>query len=209
LSTVGTRSLFVGLSAIVIAIILTTTGPFPPNSGGPYPSDQASTSVASIDGLQLSLEISASRLLSGGSIVVNVSETNTNATPLNQSAARSWAVSGLRTDGCYASIYPFGVAIYYGHYTAQNISSGSPLNLFPALPCPLFIRYVSGYYFQQHSDLAVVLPGNGPPVAMASGFAARGNYTHGTTLQHFSPGMYTVVAGDEWGSLAFLYFVVA
>jgi hypothetical protein len=193
----------VAATVLVSSVVLIPSGPGVTVTSGP-----TSSSVSSADGLRLTLQISSASVGQGGSVTINVTETNTNDSPLNKSASNGWAVSGLRMSECYSSVYPFGVAVYEGHYTGQNVSEAKPLNLYPLVPCPLLIRYISGYYFQPSSDMAVVLPGSGPGMAMASGLSAKGNYTAGSSLTYFAPGEYTVVAGDEWGSLAFLYFTV-
>ncbi|MDE1857728.1 MAG: hypothetical protein KGI26_01495 [Thaumarchaeota archaeon] len=202
-------STFIGVAAVVvIAILASALGLFPARSGVPVPSGADSTSVMSAGGLRLSLQISTTSDRQGGSVGINVTETNTNPAHVNESAATKWAVTGLHMDACYASIYPFGVAVYPGHYTAQNISSAKAVNLYPLVPCPLLIRSISGYYFKPSSSVVVVLPGTGPGVPMTSGVVAAGNYTSGTNVNPFARGSYTVVAGDEWGSLVFLYFAV-
>ena len=201
--------MFIAVVAIVaVAVLASAVGVFPPG-GVPTVRGQSSVSVSSVDGLRLTLKIGTQADSLGGSVVINASEVNANSFPLNESAASRWAVGGLRLGACYSSVYPFGVAVYRGHYTQQNISSAVPLNLYPAVPCPLLIRYISGYYFQPSSDAALILPGSGPGVPMASGVVAAGNYTSGNTLSRFTQGPYTVAAGDEWGALAILYFTLA
>ncbi|HKT21703.1 MAG TPA: hypothetical protein VJR06_03640 [Nitrososphaerales archaeon] len=207
MSDLASRSLFVGAAVLIVVGVFVTAG-MVPGSTGPT-TGQNNVSVASVDGLSLALRISTTALGRGGSIVINVTETNANSSPLNESAASHWAIGGLRMNACYSSIYPFGAGVFDGHYAEQNISSAKPLNLYPLLPCPLLIRYISGYYFQPSSDLALVLPGSGSSTAMTSGLSSRGNFTSGTNVTYFAPGQYTVVAGDEWGSLAFLYFTVS
>ena len=194
---------------VAVVVLASSVGLFPAGPGVTVASGPNSSSVASVDGLRLTLQISSDSINPGGSLTINITETNTNASPLNESTSSAWAVSRLRVGECYSSIYPFGVAIYQGHYTEKNASGARPLNLYPLVPCPLLIRYVSGYYFQPSSDIAVVLPGSGQGLAMASGVLAQGNYTSGSVLDRFAPGQYTVAAGDEWGALTFLYFSVA
>ena len=202
-------STFIGVAAVVvIAVLASALGVFQTHSGVPVQSGPDSASVMSAVGLRLSLQVSTTRVQQGGSVRINVTETNTNPAPVNESAATKWAVTGLRMGACYASIYPFGVAVYAGHYTAQNISSAKALNLYPLVPCPLLIRYISGYYFEPSGNVAVFMPGIGPGVPMTSGVVAAGNYTSGSDVNSFASGSYTVVAGDEWGSLVFLYFAV-
>lgn len=189
-------SLAISIALLPVVPGVTTTGPGP-----------TSASTSSADGLRLTLRISGTQISTGGSITINVTETNTLATALNISAGKNWPATGLRMSPCYTSVYPFGVAVYQGHYTKVNISTAKPLNIYPLLLCPLLFRYISGYYFAPNSDSAMVLPGSTPSIHMTSGVAASGNYT-GSTKNGFNPGEYTVAAGDEWGALVLLYFAV-
>ena len=191
------------VAALAISIALLPMMPGITTTGiGP-----TSASVASADGLRLTLRISGTQIPTGGSVTINVTETNTRAATLNISAGKNWPVSGLRMSPCYTSVYPFGIAVYQGHYAKDNISAAKPLNIYPLLLCPLLFRYISGYYFAPSSDSAMILPGSGSPLRMTSGVAASGNYT-GTNQNGFNPGEYTVAAGDEWGALVLLYFAV-
>ncbi|MDG6901452.1 MAG: hypothetical protein JRM80_05765 [Nitrososphaerota archaeon] len=195
-------------AAVMVAAFALTLGQTPGSGTTTTSPDQKSASTTSVDGLRLTLEISGTTVEAGGEIAINATESNTLATPLNVSAARSWPLQGLSMGACYESVYPFGVAVYQGRYTSAN-ATAKPLNLYPLVPCPLLIRYISGYYFEPSSDLAVVLPGSGSPMPMAAGLASAGNYSSGTTVTKFAPGDYTVAAGDEWGTVVFLYFDVA
>ena len=209
MSTRTGTPVFVIVTAIVVVVALATTLSFAP--GGTRTTTTVGPTSAyatSPDGLRLTLQISGSQIQQGGSVAINVTETNTNTKPLNQSAKTAWAIQGLRMNACYDSVYPFGVAVYKGHYTVDNLSFASRLNLYPFEPCPLLIRYISGYHFQPASDMALVLPGSGSSLPMAAGVIASGNFTSGDSRTNFMPGVYTVVAGDEWGSLVFLYFAI-
>jgi hypothetical protein len=164
------------------------------------------TSVDSQHGLQLRLSLNANEMVGeGGSILVNASEFNSQSGPNNVTKSDQWLVQ--TTLGACPNVYvqPFGVAVYAGYYTSQNVSQGAQLQIFPITACPMFLRLVTGYEFQPSSDLATVLPGSGTTpmtgsVDINSTYAALGQSTP------LLPGTYTVVAADEWGAIAFLYF---
>ncbi len=141
-----------------------------------------------------------------------MSDYNPSTVELNLSKESAWALDGLSTGECPSLYYPFGVAVFQGRYTSANVSQAVPLRIFPAVPCPMLVRYITGYLFQPMSDNATVLPGTGE-VPMATGVSVSGTYDMGANqlngLMPFAPGSYTVAAGDEWGNLAFAYFVVA
>lgn len=117
---------------------------------------------------------------------------------------------------CPSGIYPFGIALLEGWYSVSNASQGTPLRVFPTVPCPLLVRYITGYLFSPSSDQALILPTFQSNVAilMASNLTLNGNYAglagsgsnssfsvQNTHPQPLVPGLYTVVAGDEWGAL--------
>lgn len=178
----------------------------------PQPVPQAPTQAheASPSGLWLELSINEGAVEPGQPLVITVDSYNPTSGSLNVTADRSWAVQGLRVNSCYSSVYPFGVAVYQGSYTAANVTRGQPLQIFPNVPCPLLIRLVTGYYFSPESSNASVLPGTGPAIPISANVSVTGTYSdQGSTAQPLSPGTYTVVAGDEWGALVFLQFQVS
>jgi hypothetical protein len=165
----------------------------------------------SAGGLIIRSELNSSRIASGATVGITVSDYNPSSMELNLSKESVWAVDGLSTGGCPSLYFPFGIAVYQGRYTSANLSQAVPLQIFPATPCPMLVRYITGYLFQPTSDNATVLPGSGA-VPMAMGVSVSGTYNatgnHYGQLTTFTPGTYTVVAGDEWGNLAFAYFIV-
>jgi hypothetical protein len=167
--------------------------------------------------LQLRLSVNASS--TGGSdgnvtVSIRVDEYNTLATANNVSKATQWGLDGLALGSCGTQIYPFGVALYSGTYTAANVSKAEPLQIFPIAPCPMFLRLITAYLFQPTSDLAVVLPGgpNATATPMSANVTATALYTTGAGQSSppapLGPGTYTVVAGDEWGSIVTVQFTV-
>jgi phenolic acid decarboxylase len=76
---------------------------------------------------------------------------------------------------------------------------------------------VNAYVFQPSSDIASVFYFDSfdpnPDLIdfkISSGITVTGYWLNGqeTTPHNFTPGVYTVVGGDEWGALAVLHFVV-
>ncbi|MGD0395905.1 MAG: hypothetical protein ABSB26_03235 [Nitrososphaerales archaeon] len=165
----------------------------------------------STESLLVRLELNSSRIASGATLGIIVSDYNPSTMELNLSRESGWALEGLSTGGCPSLYYPFGIAVFQGRYTSANASQTVPLRIFPVVPCPMLVRYITGYLFQPKSDNATVLPGTGE-VPMGTGFSVSGAYSADGNrlngLTPFAPGNYTVAAGDEWGNLAFAYFVV-
>ena len=186
-------------------------------STGTQTTTSISTEVGGPQNLRLELSVNASSAGgSGGNETVSilVDAYNTLASANNVSTASHWALDRLSLGSCGYGVYPFGVAMYLGVYTAGNVSGGQPLRIYPFVPCPLFIRLVTGYLFQPTSDLAVLLPGgtNASATPVAANLTATAEYSVGAAPSSapspIGPGTYTVVAGDEWGSLVFVHFTV-
>jgi len=190
--------------------VLLVNGPFLQGQGAPSPIQHPTqVSQASSSGLRLDLAISQSELAPGQALVISVDSYNPTNKPPNVTAERSWALQGLRADSCYSSVYPFGVAVFQGNYAVGNVSQGTPLQIFPNVPCPLFIRLVTGYYFSPDSSNATILPGTGSAISISVNLTLTGTYPgQGTSPTSFPAGTYTVVAGDEWGTLVLLHFRV-
>ena len=173
-----------------------TTGPVGENA-----------SAASMYSLELLVSMNATEVLPGETVQVTLSEFNTMSAVNNVSASQNWPVQ-VSLGSC-SNIYdqPFGIAVYAGHADSQNLSQGKQLRIFPVVPCPMYIRLVTGYEFQPLSDLAVVLPSSGASPSPLDGNVYL-SMTYSPQAQQFAPGTYTVVAADEWGALVFLYFAV-
>jgi len=169
------------------------------------------TSALSPNGLQLQVSVNATNLSPGEALQISLSEYNTLATINNVRAEKNWGVSGLALGPC-PNVYaqPFGVAVFHGRYTAQNVSQATPLKIFGLTACPMYIRLITGYVFLPKSIYAAVMPGGdlttGTP--MSADLTVNGVYTAGTQSHPLDPGIYTIVAGDEWGTIEFLYVSV-
>jgi hypothetical protein len=169
------------------------------------------TTAQSVNGLQLHLSVDAAALTPGEPLQINVSEYNTLSTNNNVGAAKNWGVNGLTIGACPGiNVLPFGVAVIQGHYDAGSISQGTPLVLFAAVPCAQLRRLITGYDFLPDSSNAVIMPGGdlASPTPMSAAETVKGTYSQGFQLTPLSSGVYTVVAGDEWGALEFLYITV-
>lgn len=210
------------MATVVVVVVVATAALFYlPGGPGATSSSTAdtssSTATGSANGLQLRLSLNATSLAEGGALGISVSEFNTQTTANNVTKARDWAVTGLSLGPCATegySIYPFGVAVYKGAYTGSNLSGASPLDIYPTVACPMFLRLVTGYLFQPLNDSAVILPSNGAsPTPMRATLAVNGTYAvdHAaleSSPQPLAPGVYTVAGGDEWGALVTLRFTV-
>ena len=167
-----------------------------------------STYADSAYGLQLVLSLNTTEILAGQTVQVNVGEFNALERVNNVTKGGDWQVPAVLSACPNMNDQPFGIALYRGYYTAANVSNGVQLQIFPPTVCPMYIRLVTGYAFQAESNLAAIIPGSG--LAPMNASISITTIEQGDVAQTppLSGGLYTVVAADEWGGLAFLYFQV-
>ena len=174
--------------------------------------------------LKLELSINSSRIQSGQAVNISVSLFNTLSRINNVTGASGWAIPVLQNFS--GDFFPCpaweSVLVSSGYYTQANISSSIPMNVSISSPsyCPnLDFR---NYVFQPNSSQAAAYgvfensSGITYNTALTSsnvitGFVSlyesnSGNITISSTP--FSDGAYTIAAGDEWGQMVLLHFVV-
>jgi hypothetical protein len=195
-------------STVTPAISSPTTG---------FTSDKSVT-VTSQNGLNLSLSMRSTAFQAGEEVTVIIDEQNTFATENDVSTAKKWPLRGLTLGPCGTINYPMGLAFFQGYYTLTNISEAAPLILYDPyaiLHCPMILSSISEYRFEPSSDIASVFGSCDPNPCItnfkiSSELTVKGYWSSGLTTQFsiFPAGVYTVVGGDEWGSLAILHFAV-
>jgi hypothetical protein len=161
-----------------------------------------SASTESIDGLNLILSLESTTYKSGQDVYVTIDEHNILTTDINVPVANRTAYEPLSLgDVCGSDYSFFGIAVFRGVCTSANISKGTLLpfwNYSATPPCPTpTITPPGDFHFWplDNSFRTLDLSGywKGSPSA---------------TLTKYEPGVYTVVAGDEWGALVFVQFMV-
>jgi len=172
--------------------------------------------IQSVYGLSLSLSLDSTIYHVGNEVSIVIDETNMRTKTNKVTAAEKWPSGGLSVGPCGTYNFPFGAAIFEGNYTAEDILSATPLELFdPNLKhsCPLILSEISSYVFQPASDYAAVFQLSESTAALTLKMnsllqPALFGYWTGTEFNDFIPGVYTVVAGDEWGAMVVLHFTV-
>ena len=179
-----------------------------------------STSARSTNGLDLSLSLDSATYHPGEEVAITIDEKNALSTHNSVITADKWPVNGLGVGPCGVLNYPFGVAIFQGSYTSADISSAVPLQIYQPgeYLCPMILAGISSYIFQPLSDSAAVfqmsestavftLEMNTEFEPAPTGYWASNNFNAAFT--DFEPGVYTVAAGDEWGTLVIVHFTVS
>ena len=192
------------------------------NTSGTSASSTASSAATSTNakspgsGLELSLTLNSSSISTGEEITATAVDVNTMTTADNLSAAKDWPVGNLAVGPCGQLNSPVGIAVLSGYYNAANVSSGKALQIYnPAVyACPAILSGIDGYLFQPSSDDATVYGSCGQAACFnetaSATISVGGFWTAGpSTFTSFPSGVYTVVAGDEWGGVAVLHFAMS
>jgi hypothetical protein len=175
-----------------------------------------SASSQSANGLSLSIFLDATTYRPGQqvSIVIDVRNTLSNANLIPVSS--DWSYNDLGLGQCDLGS-PYGIAIFQGNYTSSDFSAATPLSLYDynlTVPCSTSIP-ISSYDFEPLSDIATALsrfasiPNS--TYAINTELTEAGYWTGNipnATKHNFTPGVYSVVAGDEWGALVMVHFTV-
>jgi hypothetical protein len=152
-------------------------------------------------GLEITLTLNATRITQGEAIDATLTSRDVLPRALNLSSfTEDWRLTSLASDGddfgyCTGAS-PFAIEVFNAHFTASNVSLGAPLN----------------------ADLKDALIGCDLPVAPYRIFQPLANETQLSDVTNgynvngqespFPPATLTVVAGDRWGQMVMLSFVV-
>jgi hypothetical protein len=214
-------SAFVALAAVICAAVLLNASSEPTSTATytPITLDQYSSTVISRYGLSLTLSLNSTTYHPGEQITVTIHEKNTLPVENNIHAANRWPVQGLNLGPCGRLNYPFGISILQGYYDAKSAVAIAPLQLFDPNAmyyCPAILADVYyDYDFQPWSDVATIHTGyDFEPwsINMTARVTSAGFWTGSrpnATFSNFTPGIYTVVGGDEWGALVILHFTIS
>lgn len=203
--------------AASVFIIESGSGALQTSSTHTISSFTTSTSTKSpAAGLELSLTLNTTDVSSGRGVAATVDEANTGTAPLNVSASAKWPVRGLAVGPCGSLNYPFGLAVLRGNYDVANVSSAKALQIYrPGISaCPMILAGIGSFEFRASSDNATIFGGCQPAggggclTEIINSTLSFNGYWDGNVLTSFQSGVYTVVAGDEWGGITILHFTV-
>jgi len=210
--------LIISMTMLTITIIVGCTTPTPTATYTPITLDQYSSTVISRYGLSLTLSLNSTTYHPGEQISVTIHEKNTLPIENNIHVASEWPVQGLNLGPCGTLNYPFGISILQGYYDAKSVVTITPLQLFDpnaAYHCPVILAGITSYDFQPWSDIAAIYTSyDSEPwsINMTTQVTSAGFWTGSrpkATFSNFTPGIYTVVGGDEWGALVILHFTIS
>jgi hypothetical protein len=209
--------LITSVTMLTVTIIVGCTAVTSTATYTPITVDQYSSTVISRYGLSLTLSLNSTTYHPGEQISVTINERNILPIENKIHAANRWPVQGLNLGPCGTLNYPFGISILRGYYDARDVAAITPLQLFDpnaAYHCPAILAVIY-YTFEPWSDTAAIYTGDGwepDSINMTARVTASGFWTGSrpnASFSNFTPGIYTIVGGDEWGALVVLHFTIA
>ena len=212
--------LFAGVAILAVLVVGAAVAFVPMNPTTTQPSSSTSTtlttstSTSSTSNLVLRLVLNTSVVSQGGSVSFTMGEWNSLDAQNVVEASDAWQIGGLGVGPCGPTNYPFGFEVLSGYYNSSaGLDSAQKVELYGPGPyfCPMILSNVSSYSFYPLSDRADVKGSceQDPCFTedMNTTAVVRGNWS-GSSLEPLPPGVYTIVAGDEWGALLFGHFDV-
>jgi hypothetical protein len=173
-----------------------------------------SASTESVNGLRLSLSTDRTTYQPVQSVSIIVDEKNLlstkNIIPATDNLPPEF-ISGFPNDPSF----PLGLAVLRGNYTGSNYSTVTPLIIFN--PGEVYtgttIAAPTSYSFSPLIDVAVLNGGDynsSDAIRLHIEISVSGYWPNNESASsnNFEPGVYTIIAGDEWGTLVVLYFTV-
>lgn len=164
--------------------------------------------------LQLTLSTDSSIIQSGQAIGIKITVNNTSSNPILVPVQNNWSFGDVSTGSCARIGY--GMAVFDGYYTADNLTQGRGLQVFkPGVNCPVMSERVKTYQFNPSSGEVMEIECNQTqgtkcnPNSYQMGYNYRfsGYWNQGNIIP-FKPGIYTILGADEWGHVATKYFIV-
>lgn len=190
-----------------------------PNGVGPLNQCTFATSCLAVNplGLILTLSVNETRVYSNSSFTFDVSEFNPTASYINLSRSNDWYVASLPSFWvCYNGDPPYGIVVFRGYYTLQNISSAEDVIHFFISPACLYTGNATAFSFPPMSTFVAISTSgivltsglaSCSPLASCQIYAIDGG-GEAYSLWSSRLAVYTIAAGDEWGDLTLLHFMV-
>jgi|SRR5579863_3542145 len=203
------RNMSFVLAAIVITIFAAII--IPPYINPIHDNFQTSVSLGTGQSATLYLQINSTSVAPNGRVNITVWLKSTYPSINNVTASNNWILpSGYFWTRACTGGFPIGIGLMQGHYDQSNYSQGHPLR--PNLPltsCPIQAASPRWFAFEPGTSNAIVnIGGTLEHWTISTGVVAGPGTFTGSGTGGFSPGVYTVLAADEWGDVLATNFVV-
>jgi len=202
------RNMSLVLAAIVITVFAAIF--IPPYLSPQHDVFQTSTSLDSlVNGFTLHLQVSSTSIPQNGTLVTYGWLNSTSGAIENVTSSDSWGLGqDLLWGAACAPGWPIGLGIMQGHYTNDNFTLGTLLNITGYSGAPACPATGSPSYFllEPHSSKALVTLNTGPTLWVIQTSFSLQESAAGSPLK---PGVYTAVLADEWGDVLTTNFLVS
>jgi len=195
---------------VLVAIVVTAFAGvlIPPYLSSPPNTFKTAVEADSPVGFAMHLTLNSTSLSQNATVLVTGWVNSTSSSLENITAMNSWVapMNRLWTRIC-TNGFPIGIGVMKGHYTGDNYSIGTLLQIpRPEVLCPIPASSPQYFILEAHSSKALVSIGGSPAIwLIQTSFAFRG-YSTGGVLPR---GTYTAIMTDEWGDVLTTNFRVS
>ncbi|MGI0087912.1 MAG: hypothetical protein ACREBI_08120 [Nitrosotalea sp.] len=194
----------IGIGAIVTFGVIVSLSPNAFNLNHNYQSNSTNTSSSM---LSFSVSVNSTEIKAGQGIAMDIVLDNTSPNSLVLNPQHDWPLKKWSMGPCLFHL-PFGVALFRGNYSIDNMTEGERLPLYPSGVYMCRTINIGHFIFQPSSNKATIeINGTNYPITTQYNLAFNGFY-QGQKFQSFTQGTYTVIGEDRWGQISINHFTV-
>lgn len=190
------------IAAIIAAGVITLLTPHI------FESNQQSGINQDASQLALAMSLNSTEIRPGQSMGMDISLANTSPNTVVLDLQHNWPLRKWSMGPCVFHL-PFGMALLQGDYTAQNMTEGQRLTLYPRGVYMCRTIGITDFVFEPSGTSATIETYNSTNYHVTMQYHISFNgYYEGQKFQPFVPGEYTVVGDTMWGHLQIRHFTV-
>jgi hypothetical protein len=207
----GISGLLLVAAVSILAVVVRAVAVAVPLWGSPGTTTSTQTTTDKSLGISLTLTVTPQSGPTGGTFQINASVLNTLPRVNNVTGVNDYrGVSGNPV----CNFAPIAFEVLRGSYTASNFASGTVVNIHGVqnYMCVIGASDLKSYAFQAKSDVFTGTASGGAPITRAAHVSVDVSQQWSKDLTSrgpLAPGVYTVVAADNWGQLAVVHFTVS
>lgn len=195
--------------AICIGVIVTigVIASLSPNTFKLSNNPQSNFTNTSPSMLSFSASVNSTEIKAGKGIAMDISLQNTSPNTLVLSPEHDWPLKKWSMGPCLFHL-PFGVALFQGNYSIDNMTEGQRLALYPSGVYMCRTIDIGDFIFQPSSNKATIeINGTNYPITTQYRLAFNGFY-QGQIFKPLTQGAYTLIGEDRWGHISINHFTV-
>ena len=207
----GISGLFMVAAVSILAVVVGAVSVAVPLWRSPGSITNTQTTTDKSLGISLALSVTPQSGPSGTTFQINATVLNSLARVNNVTGVNDYrGVEGNPV----CNFAPVAFEVLQGSYTASNFASGTAVNIHGVqnYMCLIGASDLKSYAFQPNSDVFSGTADGGAPITRAAHASVDVSHQWSKDLTSsgpLAPGVYTVVAADNWGQLAVVHFTVS